>query len=137
MSTTPLDMHLRSAASISPRRTPPHRCTMHLDANTTTTTTMTMESIGSTHLLLTPTALWAAVCVWSCLEVAFYFLLTRVIHPRLEPPRDAPQGPLAPRECLARLVDTLERLKGVSLSSSRHWLGGVGGLLAWPGLVLV
>ncbi len=73
------------------------------------------SSLGSAHsLLLTPGALWAGVCVWAGLEVAFYFLLAYVIHPRLEPPRQAPQGPLPPRECLARLVDTLERLKGVS-----------------------
>jgi hypothetical protein len=70
-------------------------------------------SLGSGHLLLTPTALWMALCVWSCLEVGFYLLVTRVIHPRLEPHRQAPMGPLPPRETLTRLVDTLERLKEV------------------------
>lgn len=79
---------------------------------------------GSAHVLLTPTALWVALCVWSCLEVGFYFLVNHIIHPRLEPPRQAPQGPIAPRECLARLVDALERLKGVRACVS-WWLGGV------------
>jgi hypothetical protein len=81
-----------------------------------------ISSMGSTHPFLTPAALWAAFCVWSCVEVAFYFVLHYVIHPRLDPPREAPQGPLAPRESLMRLVDALERLKG----ASPRFLAGVG-----------
>lgn len=92
-----------------------------------------LSSMGSAHPLLTPTALWVALCVWSCVEVAFYFVLHYIIHPRLEPPREAPQGPLAPRESLARLVDALERLKGVRLwrirlLAMRGRLNGVGKL---------
>lgn len=68
----------------------------------------------SSHLLLTPGLLWVALYIWSGLEVAFFIYLHFIVHPRLEPPSQAPQGSLPPREILTRLIDTLDRLKGVS-----------------------
>lgn len=73
-----------------------------------------MEGAVSSHLLLTPGLLWAALCIWSGLEVCFFIYLHFIVHPRLEPPRQAPQGSLPPREILTRLIDTLDRLRGVS-----------------------
>jgi hypothetical protein len=83
-----------------------------------------MERAGALAGLLLPDRLTfgGAFALWLALEVIFYVLVYRVIHPRVEPLRKAPPNPHPPAECLGRLLDCLRRLEGV-YSPEEFWSG--------------
>ncbi len=77
-----------------------------------------------TAVLLDLDTLWQATLLWACLELAFYIIICRIIHPRIQCLRQAPAHPPArpPRECLARMMDALQRLQG-AYSPETFWSG--------------
>ena len=72
---------------------------------------------------LSSLSLSSYLILWSFLEVAFYIIICRIIHPRVEYLRKAPAHTKhTPLECLARLTNALERLRG-EYSPETFWSG--------------
>lgn len=53
----------------------------------------------------------SGLLIWAAIEAAFYAVLCHVIHPYLNHLRKPPASPIHPRECLHRILGTLDTIK--------------------------